>query len=86
MLEENHVEGLHRAVVPRGIANLATKPPFIVSGLVSVAFGVLLFARPGVGVLTLALLFGLYALITAGIQLRQLGGHAESRAELHDVA
>ncbi len=59
----------------------------------SVAFGVLLFARPGVGVLTLALLFGLYALIygfsqiTAGMQLRQLGGRVESRAEeLHDVA
>ncbi|HEY1627700.1 MAG TPA: DUF308 domain-containing protein, partial [Streptosporangiaceae bacterium] len=69
-----------------------TRALFIVSGLVSVAFGVLLFARPGVGVLTLALLFGLYALIygfsqiTAGMQLRQLGGRAESRAELHDVA
>jgi uncharacterized membrane protein HdeD (DUF308 family) len=65
---------------------------FILSGLVSVAFGVLLFARPGVGALTLALLFGLYALIygfsqiTAGIQVRQLGGRVESRAELHDVA
>jgi uncharacterized membrane protein HdeD (DUF308 family) len=70
-----------------------TRALFIVSGLVSVAFGVLLFARPGVGVLTLALLFGLYALIygfsqiTAGLQLRQLGGRVESRAEeLHDVA
>jgi uncharacterized membrane protein HdeD (DUF308 family) len=70
-----------------------TRALFIVSGLVSVAFGVLLFARPGVGVLTLALLFGLYALIygfsqiTAGMQLRQLGGRVESRAEeLHDVA
>ena len=69
-----------------------TRALFIVSGLVSVAFGVLLFARPGVGALTLALLFGLYALIygfsqiTAGMQLRQLGGHAESRPELHDVA
>jgi uncharacterized membrane protein HdeD (DUF308 family) len=69
-----------------------TRALFILSGLVSVAFGVLLFARPGAGVLTLALLFGLYALIygfsqiTAGIQLRQLGGHAEARAELHDAA
>jgi uncharacterized membrane protein HdeD (DUF308 family) len=69
-----------------------TRALFILSGLVSVAFGVLLFARPGAGVLTLALLFGLYALIygfsqiTAGIQLRQLGGHTESRAELHDAA
>jgi uncharacterized membrane protein HdeD (DUF308 family) len=69
-----------------------TRALFILSGLVSVAFGVLLFARPGVGALTLALLFGLYALIygvsqiNAGMHLRQLGGHAESRRELHDVA
>jgi uncharacterized membrane protein len=54
------------------------------SGLVSVAFGVLLFARPGVGAVTLALLFGLYALIygfsqiTAGIQVRHLGGDVKS--------
>jgi uncharacterized membrane protein HdeD (DUF308 family) len=69
-----------------------TRALFIVSGLVSVAFGVLLFARPGVGVLTLALLFGLYALIygfsqiTAGIQLHQLGGPVESRAEAQHAA
>ena len=69
-----------------------TRALFIVSGLVSVAFGVLLFARPGVGALTLALLFGLYALIygfsqiTAGIQVRQLGGDVKSRTELHNVA
>ena len=61
-----------------------TRALFIVSGLVSVAFGVLLFARPGAGVLTLALLFGLYALIygfsqiTAGIQLRQLVAQSTS--------
>ena len=59
-----------------------TRALFILSGLVSVAFGVLLFARPGVGAVTLALVFGLYTLIygfsqiTAGIQLRQLGGTA----------
>jgi uncharacterized membrane protein HdeD (DUF308 family) len=59
-----------------------TRALFILSGLVSVAFGVLLFARPGVGAVTLALVFGLYTLIygfsqiTAGIQLRQLGGPA----------
>jgi uncharacterized membrane protein HdeD (DUF308 family) len=69
-----------------------TRSLFIVSGLVSVAFGVLLFARPGVGVLTLALLFGLYALIygfsqiTAGIQLRQLPADVDSLSELHDAA
>jgi uncharacterized membrane protein HdeD (DUF308 family) len=51
---------------------------FIVAGLVSVAFGVVLFARPGVGAVTLALLFGLYSMIygfsqiMAGVQARQL--------------
>lgn len=55
-----------------------TRATFIVAGLVSIAFGVVLFARPGVGALTLALLFGLYALIygfsqiSAGFQARQL--------------
>jgi len=53
-----------------------TRALFITSGLVSFAFGVLLFARPGVGVVTLALLFGLYSLIygfsqiNVGLQLR----------------
>ena len=57
---------------------------FILSGLVSVAFGVLLFARPGVGAVTLALLFGLYTLIYGfsrdhpGIQVRHLGGDVRS--------
>src|ERR1700756_468984 len=69
-----------------------TRALFILGGLVSVAFGVVLFARPGVGAVTLALLFGLYALIygfsqiTAGVQVRRLGGDVQSRAELHDVA
>jgi uncharacterized membrane protein HdeD (DUF308 family) len=66
-----------------------TRATFILAGLVSVAFGVLLFARPGVGAVTLALLFGLYALIygfsqiTLGIQVRHLGGDVKSRPELH---
>ena len=65
---------------------------FILSGLVSVAFGVLLFARPGVGAVTLALLFGLYSLIygfsqiTAGIQIRHLGGSVEPLSELRHAA
>ena len=60
--------------------NAGTRAVFIMSGLVSVAFGVLLFARPGVGAITLALLFGLYSLtygfsqITAGLHVRQLDG------------
>jgi uncharacterized membrane protein HdeD (DUF308 family) len=69
-----------------------TRALFIVSGLVSVAFGVLLFARPGVGAVTLALLFGLYSLIygfsqiTTGIQLRHLGGSVNSLSELRHAA
>ena len=69
-----------------------TRALFILSGLVSVAFGVLLFARPGVGAVTLALLFGLYTLIygfsqiTAGIQVRNLGGDVKSLSELRNAA
>jgi uncharacterized membrane protein HdeD (DUF308 family) len=70
----------------------ATRAMFILAGLVSVAFGVLLFARPGMGAVTLALLFGLYALIygfsqiTVGIQVRHLGGDVKSLSELRHAA
>ena len=56
-----------------------TRAMFILAGLVSVAFGVLLFARPGVGAVTLALLFGLFNMIygvseiVAGVQMRRTG-------------
>src|SRR6201994_1833899 len=56
-----------------------TRALYVLGGLVSVAFGVVLFARPGVGALTLALLFGLFNLIygvsalTQGIELRRTG-------------
>ena len=69
-----------------------TRALFILSGLVSVAFGVLLFARPGVGAVTLALLFGLYSLIygfsqiNAGIQLRHVGGDVKSLSEVRHAA
>jgi uncharacterized membrane protein HdeD (DUF308 family) len=69
-----------------------TRALFILSGLVSVAFGVLLFARPGVGAVTLALLFGLYSMIygfsqiTAGTQLRRFGGAVSSVSELRHAA
>jgi uncharacterized membrane protein HdeD (DUF308 family) len=57
---------------------------FILAGLVSVAFGVVLFARPGVGAVTLALLFGLFSLIygisqiVMGVELRRTGKTVES--------
>jgi uncharacterized membrane protein HdeD (DUF308 family) len=66
---------------------------FFVSGLISIAFGVLLFARPGLGAVTLALLFGLFSLIygfaqvNAGIHVRQIGKGLHSVAgELHHAA
>ena len=54
-----------------------TRALFTVAGLVSILFGILLFAHPNVGAVTLALLFGLFALIygfsqiTMGIELRR---------------
>ena len=48
-----------------------TRALFIVAGLVSILFGVVLFARPGVGAVTLALLFGLFTLIYGGWALTQ---------------
>jgi uncharacterized membrane protein HdeD (DUF308 family) len=56
-----------------------TRAMFIVGGLVTVAFGVVLCARPGIGAVTLALLFGLFNLIAGiwmlaqGIELRRTG-------------
>jgi len=54
-----------------------TRALFILGGLVSIAFGVVLFARPNVGAVTLALLFGLFSLIygvsqiMTGLELRR---------------
>ncbi|MGO9778151.1 MAG: HdeD family acid-resistance protein [Streptosporangiaceae bacterium] len=61
-----------------------TRAMFILGGLVSVAFGVVLFARPGIGAVTLALLFGLFSLIygfsqiTLGIDARHTGNTLHS--------
>ena len=56
-----------------------TRAMFILGGLITIAFGVVLCARPGLGAVTLALLFGLFNLIygawtlAAGIELRRTG-------------
>jgi uncharacterized membrane protein HdeD (DUF308 family) len=56
-----------------------TRTLFILTGLVWVAFGVVILARPDVGVVSLALLFGLFnliagaTLITRGVELRRTG-------------
>jgi uncharacterized membrane protein HdeD (DUF308 family) len=64
-----------------------TRALFIVAGLVSILFGVVLFAHPKVGAVTLALLFGLFTLIygfsqiTMGIELRRTGKTLDSVME-----
>jgi uncharacterized membrane protein HdeD (DUF308 family) len=87
------VGGVAEVVAGFGSGETAgTRALFILSGLVSVAFGILLFARPGVGAVTLALLFGLYSLIygfsqiTAGVQMRQLGKSVRPLSELKNAA
>jgi uncharacterized membrane protein HdeD (DUF308 family) len=52
---------------------------FILTGLIWVAFGAVLFGRPNIGAVTLALLFGLFSifsgvtLITRGVEIRRTG-------------
>jgi uncharacterized membrane protein HdeD (DUF308 family) len=64
-----------------------TRALFILGGLVSIAFGVVLFARPNVGAVTLALLFGLFSIIygisqiVMGVDLRQTGHTADKILE-----
>jgi uncharacterized membrane protein HdeD (DUF308 family) len=61
----------------RGGEGAGIRALFIIGGLVTVLFGLVILARPGIGALTLALLFGLFNLIygfwqlTLGIQLRK---------------
>jgi uncharacterized membrane protein HdeD (DUF308 family) len=56
-----------------------TRALLIVAGLATTAFGVVLCARPGIGAITLALLFGLFNLIAGiwmlaqGTELRRTG-------------
>jgi uncharacterized membrane protein HdeD (DUF308 family) len=61
-----------------------TRAMFILGGLVSTAFGVVLFARPGMGAISLALLFGLFNLLTGswmlvrGLELRRMNATLHS--------
>jgi uncharacterized membrane protein HdeD (DUF308 family) len=67
-----------------------TRATFLLGGLVSIAFGVVVLARPGLGAVTLALLFGLFTFaygiwqITVGVHLHSAGRtlrHAERDAK-----
>jgi uncharacterized membrane protein HdeD (DUF308 family) len=51
-----------------------TRTLFFIGGLVSVVFGIVLFSRPGLGAVTLALLFGLFSL-TYGVSQITMGSH-----------
>ena len=61
-----------------------TRALFLVSGLISVAFGVVLFARPDMGAVALALLFGLFNMVygvsalAQGIDMRRTQHHLDS--------
>ena len=63
-----------------------TRAVFILGGLVSVAFGIVLFARPTMAAISLALLFGLFNLIagswllTRGVELRRTDSKMSSLA------
>ncbi len=73
------IGGIAEIVAGFGGESAGTRAMFILAGLVSIAFGVVLFARPGVGAVTLALLFGLFSLIygvsqiVMGTELRRDG-------------
>jgi uncharacterized membrane protein HdeD (DUF308 family) len=59
-----------------------SRPLFILGGLGTVAFGVSLFARPGMGAVTLALLFGMFSLTTgAGLIMQGIGLRKNRRTQ-----
>jgi uncharacterized membrane protein HdeD (DUF308 family) len=66
------------AAAVRGRESAGTQALFTLGGLISVAFGAVLFAHPAVGAVTLALLFGLFNLVygartlVQGIELRRI--------------
>jgi uncharacterized membrane protein HdeD (DUF308 family) len=62
-----------------------TRAFFILAGLLSIAFGVVIAARPGVGAVTLALLFGLYSMIY-GVSLTVMGIQGRSMGKALDSA
>jgi uncharacterized membrane protein HdeD (DUF308 family) len=61
-----------------------TRAMFILGGLVSAALGIVLFARPGMGAISLALLFGFFNLIAGsgmlvrGIEVRRTNSRLHS--------
>jgi uncharacterized membrane protein HdeD (DUF308 family) len=66
--------------------NAGTRTMFIIGGLLTIAFGVVLSSRPDVGAVTLALLYGLFSLtigvsqIVIGVDARRGGNALDSLA------
>jgi len=60
-----------------------TRAMFILSALVSAAFGVVLFAHPGMGAIALALVFGLFNLISGSTMLVRGFELGRTNARLH---
>ena len=64
-----------------------TRALFFVSGLISITFGIVLFARPDMGAVALALLFGLFNLVygisalAGGIDLRRAYRTVDSQVD-----
>jgi uncharacterized membrane protein HdeD (DUF308 family) len=74
------VGGLFQIYLAFGQGETAgTRAMFVLTGLIWAAFGVVICARPNVGVVTLALLFGLFSIIagltmiTQGVEVRHTG-------------
>jgi len=63
-----------------------TRATFVIGGLVSAAFGVVLFAHPAMGAISLALLFGLFNLIAGSWMLVQGIELRRTDAKLHRLA
>jgi uncharacterized membrane protein HdeD (DUF308 family) len=67
-----------------------TRVLYLIGGFVSILFGIVVFAHPGIGAVTLALLFGLFSLvygfqrITMGVDMHR--AHRELDAPMHHPA
>jgi uncharacterized membrane protein HdeD (DUF308 family) len=69
----------------RGRESADTRAPFSLGGLISVAFGAVVFTHPGVGAITLALLFGLFNLVYGARTLMQGIELRRARKALHSA-
>ena len=72
------------AILPTSMLAAMYVPPvqqwyFVIAGLLSIAFGVVLAARPGMGAVSLAVIYGIFSLafgisqVVLGVQARRIG-------------